>query len=270
MKTIKILFVAIIGSLLSVSCLVDDEAPQQEFTQTPYAVGFKNVTQNSALFTTGDIEEIKVIVDVLGGMNNTSLPSQTIGFEIDPSSTAVLGTDYELVETGGSLLINEGADFGEITLKVNTGNIATGNTPSTVVINLLSNSAGIISGAKQQVTVNIFGLCVSSMEGTYDNADVPTDVATVTALGNGAYSCSGLPFLGFSGGTVPIEFEFLDVCDEITITSFELSDSYLIEGSGLNNGDGTFTFTYVIYNDTTNTSGLFFDYSDSPSTYTIQ
>lgn len=238
MKTIKILFIALIGSLLGVSCLADDDAPKQEFTQTPYSVGFKNSNYSAAFFTDAGDVDYKLNVDLIGGGNYTNTPGQSFQFEIDPSSTAIAGTEYEIVSTGNTGTIAPTMTFGSIDFLIKTANLSTSST-STIVVNLVSNTGGIVSAAKAQATITLAGLCNSDLAGDYawdpTNNNIPS---IVTQVGDGLYRASYTP--PFSG---TYWFEFQDICGVLTVTDFEFQGSNPMAGTGvvLPNGDLSFT-----------------------------
>jgi len=238
MKKTKILFIAIVGSLLGVSCLVDDDAPKQEFTQTPFAIGFKNSSYSAAFFTDAGDVDYKLNVDLIGGMNNTTTPAQSFQFEIDPSSTAIAGTEYEIVTANNTGSIAAATDFGSIDFIIKTANLSTSST-STIVVNLISNVGGIVSATKSQATITLAGLCNSVLAGDYiwepGNFDTPS---TVTQVGPGLYRASYTP--PFSG---TFWFEFQDICNVLTVTDFEFQASNPMAGTGtvLPSGDLSFT-----------------------------
>jgi len=239
MKTIKILFIAIVGSLLGVSCLADDDAPKQEFTQTPYSVGFKSSAYSAAFFTDAGDVDYKLNVDLIGGGNYTNTPGQTFQFEIDPSSTAIVGTEYEIVTTNGTGSIAPTGTFGTIDFIIKTANLSTSST-STIVVNLVSNVGGIVSSTKSQATITLAGLCNSVLAGDYlwNPGAASETPCTVTSVGAGLYRASYTP--PFSG---TYWFEFQDICDVLTVTDFEFQGSNPMAGTGtvLPSGDLSFT-----------------------------
>jgi len=234
MKTIKILFVAIICSLASVSCLVDDEAPGLEFTATENAIGFKKADYTAAYFTNAGDVEYSLHIDAIGGGNNTLNSSRIIGFEIDPSSTAVAGTEYELVTSGGSTQLVEGSNFADINFIIKTANLSTTST-STIVVNIISTDNGIIAETKKQATITLAGLCPSDLAGNYDWNGT---AFTIVEIGDGLYEASYLPLF-----TTHYWWQFQDVCDNLTITDFQFQGSNPASGTGtvLPNGDLSFT-----------------------------
>jgi len=240
MKKTKILFIAIVGSLLGVSCLVDDDAPKQEFTQTPFAIGFKNSSYSAAFFTDAGDVDYKLNVDLIGGMNNTTTPAQSFQFEIDPSSTAIAGTEYEIVTANNTGSIAAATDFGSIDFIIKTANLSTSST-STIVVNLISNVGGIVSATKSQATITLAGLCNSVLAGDYlwNPGAASETPCTVTSVGAGLYRASYTP--PFSG---TYWFEFQDICNVLTVTDFEFQGSNPMAGTGtvvLPSGDLSFT-----------------------------
>lgn len=170
MKNIKIFFIAILSSLFTVSCLVDDEKSQIEddLASTPYVVGFNATSRTVNYLTDGATVELKQPVDLIGGSEFTSTPEQVVSFEIDASSTAVPGTDYDLVSSS-SIAIPADRDFENILFNIYTGAIDVDD-PKTIVINLLTSSNGVVADQFKTITIIINGTCFSDVSGTYDVA----------------------------------------------------------------------------------------------------
>lgn len=139
------------------------------------------------------------------------------------------------------------------------------NFPKKVVVRLTSANDAVVGYQYREIVVTLQGVCPSDLAGSYVIENNPAWPAVTTALGNGVYNCSRLPYLSSGGNAIP--FEFSDVCDVITINCLVLGDSFLVEGEGVVNGDGTYTITYILYNGTSNTDPVYFDFSDQPATY---
>ncbi|NQY29740.1 MAG: hypothetical protein HRT69_09730 [Flavobacteriaceae bacterium] len=265
MKTIKLLFVAIIGSLLSVSCLVEDDAPQQEFTQTPYSVRFATAAQSTGVPINNGVQNIEIPVDLVGGGNWVNTPALQISYTIDVTSTAVAGTHY--TAPSGTIDIAENSDFGYLTIPVNSDNF-TSSTNVTIVIELTSNSNGIVVSSTQ-TTITLAGLCVSDLGGTYDvsttsgagdgaeNA-VPLPFAStvvITDNGNGNYTMSDYSagiysawytgvYNGAENAIVPGVFQ--DICGSLSgnFDAFYANETVILTGT--DNGDGTLTIYWTM------------------------
>ncbi|PHS03772.1 MAG: hypothetical protein COA88_15050 [Kordia sp.] len=262
MKTIKLLFVAIVGSLLSVSCLVEDDAPQQEFTQTPYSVRFTTSAQNTGVPINNGIQNIEIPVDLVGGGNWVNTPALQINYTIDGTSTAVEGTHY--TSPSGIIDIAENSDFGYLTIPVNSDNF-TSSTNVTLVIELVSNSNGIVV-SNTTTTITLAGLCVSDLGGTYTTSTtagtadgnenvVPLPFAStviITDNGNGNYTMSDFSagiyaawYTGVYGGADSIASgQFQDICGSLSgaFTGVYSEDNIVLTGT--DNGDDTLTITW--------------------------
>jgi len=239
MKKIFSILSIVFLTLSSVSCVVDDETPKEEFTQTPNAVGFKTSAKGLNVLLTGNVVNHLEPVDLIAGMDNTrNNPEITIGFEIDPSSTATLGLEYTL-PGGLETKIEAGKDFGYIPIDINSANIVVG-APKTIVINLLTTSSGIIPARNKKITITLTGICVSDLAGSYSN-DQNANQAVITEIGPGSYRVSYLaPFAS------TYWFEFSDVCGVLTITNWEFQDSNPITAlPGSVAADGSLVFPDV-------------------------
>lgn len=133
-------------------------------------------------------------------------------------------------------------------------------------VSTLTNGEKHLNRSTTKVTVS----CGSFLAGPYINPNVgggTGGLCTITALGGGNYLCSALPRLTAGGQVIP--FEFSDVCDQITINTIVLG-SYLVEGNGVVNPNGSITIYYKLHSGSTPDSSVLFDYSTNPSTYTPQ
>jgi hypothetical protein len=241
MKKLKIIFLTILTFAIVISCVKDDV---ENNSTGDYIVGFKN-SQSSYIYTDNDVEPVHVYepIDLVGGSNGTSSPDDiTIPFSVDASSTAILGTDYTIDATGGSLTLQAGADFVELPLTINP-NILPGNDPKTIVINLGKpiSSGAVVADDKKTITITI-AKCESNLGGTYslvvtrqDNGAVynfPNEELTQLALGVYETSTTG-PYFDLTNDGAPRNgFIVKDVCQSIVIDEQNLGDYYsnLVEG----------------------------------------
>lgn len=218
MKTIKILFIAIIGSLLSTSCLVDDEADTKNQVETPMAIGFKNSQATVSYFQDIGSVEHEFYFEIKGGQHGFTASTLTVDYQIDPASTASAGTEFDILSP--SLTIDANRDFGTLRLNVNTGSLNP-SAPTELIVHLTSD-VHVIPDAFKTLKIIFIG-CQSQLAGTYTNPDLPsgaggqTDFAETTP-NNFTFT---MPFLGF-GGTNPIEMYLVDICGELTLTGWEV------------------------------------------------
>lgn len=242
MKKLKIVSLTLLAfiAVVAASCVKDDV---EDFTTGPYIVGFKNA-QGSYIYTDLDVNPVQIseAVTLIGGSNGTTSPNAiTIPFTIDPSSTAIAGTEYTLNTTGNSITIPAGMDFVQIPITVNPAALP-GNVPKTIVINLGNPSDGsVVSAEKQSITITI-AKCASDLEGLYslqvtrlDTGVVynfPNEMITELSLGEYETSTTGPYFDLTLSGAPRNGFIFNDVCQDIVIDEQYLGDYYsnLVEG----------------------------------------
>lgn len=240
MKKFKIVGFAIAACLFAISCVKDDA---EDNSQGDYIVRFKN-SQSSYIYTDEDVEPVQVSepIDLVGGQDGT--PSDvdiTIPFTVDPSSTAIQGTDYTINAAGGNVTLEAGSDFAQLPITINP-TVLPGNLPKTIVINLGEPSSGaVVADDKKTITITI-AKCESDLAGTYslvvtreDNGAVytfPNEEITELALGVYETSTTG-PYFDLTDDGAPRNgFIFKDVCQSIVIDEQYLGDYYsnLVEG----------------------------------------
>ncbi|WAC03587.1 hypothetical protein N7U66_09005 [Lacinutrix neustonica] len=107
MKSLKILSLSLMSAIVLSSCLVDDDVQELEgaFASTPYVVGFKNNTSNPFFLTNGETQIHSESVSFFGGQGFANSPSVDVTYEIDPSSTAVAGTDFDFENSNQTMTI---------------------------------------------------------------------------------------------------------------------------------------------------------------------
>jgi hypothetical protein len=239
MKNFKIIAFALIICVFAVSCVKDDA---EDNSTGAYIVGFKN-SQSSYIYTDEDTAPVQVSepIDLVGGSNGTTSGQDiTIPFSVDPSSTAIQGTDYT-INAAGSLTLESGADFVQLPITINP-TVLPGNDPKTIIINLGQPSSGAtIADDKKTITITI-AKCASDLAGTYnlvvtrvDNGVVstfPNEVITELALGVYETSTTG-PYNDLVDDGAPRNgFIFKDVCQSVQVDLQNLGDYYsnLVEG----------------------------------------
>jgi hypothetical protein len=234
MKNIKIILLSLVSVLVITSCVKDDE---EDFGSGPHVVGFRNV-QNSYIYTDNDINPVQIAepINLIGGSNGTTSGENiSVTFSVDPSSTAIAGSEYTITNSG-PLTIAAGSDFVQLPITVNPA-VLPGNTPKTVIINLNQVSTGnaVISDSRKSITITI-AKCASDLAGTYalsvtriDNSAVytfPNEVITELALGVYETSTTG-PYDDLTIDGAPRNgFIFKDVCQSIVVEEQNLGDFY--------------------------------------------
>jgi hypothetical protein len=249
MKKIINISLAIFALIMVTSCVKDDD----ENTSTgARVVGFSR-NFNSFIFTGADTDPyvINEKINFIGGNDGTpSNEDIVIYFSIDPSSTAIEGTDYTI--SGNTTTLVAGSNFTQIPITVDPS-VLPGNTPKTIVINLDSTNSdkSVIANNKKQITITI-AKCESNLAGTYDLVVTRTDnnstyyfpSEVITQIGIGQYVTSSTGPYGngdLTGSGAPRDgFIFNDVCQSIQIEEQYLGDYYsnLVEGDS-NSGEVT-------------------------------
>ena len=234
-------------------------------------VGFVSPSMTKNFFT--DVTDAELLVPItLISYQDEQLPQEDIvlNWKIVQSTAAdaaIPGTDYDLPSGGsGVATISAGQTVSSFVIGVHPIALDP-STPKKITIVITSASNSIVGKQYEKQVITLQGVCASSLEGAYANNDVPTDQATITALGNANYLCSGMPFIGFSGGTVPVPFEFSDTCGIITIESEINGGQYYMQGSGVVNADDSITITYKLFSGNLPAGTPLFDFSAQPSTY---
>lgn len=241
MKKIKFSLFLVMSFLTITSCVEDDVFTTAE---GPYVVGFSR-TFNSFIFTGADVDPyvINEKINLIGGDNGTASNEDiVISFSIDPSSTAIQGTEYTISGTTTTLMA--GSDFTQIPITVDP-TVLPGNTPKTIVINLdsVNSDDSVIATNRQKISITI-AKCESNLAGNYDLVVTRTDNNTtynfpnevITEIGIGQYVTSSTGPYGngdlTSAGAPRDGFVFNDICQSIQIEEQYLGDYYsnLVEG----------------------------------------
>ncbi len=241
MKKFKIITSTILVFVMTVSCFKDDI---ENKSTGDYIVGFKN-SQSSYIYTDNDVNPVQVSepIDLVGGSNGTTSTTDiTIPFSVDPSSTAISGTDYTINATSGTVTLKAEADFIQLPLTINPS-VLPGNVPKTIIINLGKPTAtnAVIADDKKTITITI-AKCESDLSGTYslkvtrqDNGAVynfPDEIIKELSLGVYETATTG-PFDDLTVDGAPRNgFIFKDVCQTIIIDKQDLGDYFtnLVEG----------------------------------------
>ncbi|MEZ4792672.1 MAG: hypothetical protein R2783_04175 [Gelidibacter sp.] len=278
MKTIKLISILLMGTLLNVSCIVDDgrQALEEGFATMPYVVGFKNSTSTTSFLTDGSTQLFEQPVDLISGGNFSETPEITVTFQIDPSSTALIGTDYDFVSGSQTATIGANRDFGTIGINIYTGNIDVTN-PKTIVLTLVSTSIGVIGvngseeGEFETVTINLGGICFSNAAGSFDIMVTRSTGQVynftneaITQIGDALYLTQSTGrFSSQPGGfdiTAPPNnaarngFTFTENCGIITIDPQPLGDTFggnPVSGFGSIDESGNMEMTITVGGDST-------------------
>ncbi|MFT4781154.1 MAG: hypothetical protein ACJAZK_001747 [Psychroserpens sp.] len=239
MKKIKFILFTIIGAGFMVSCNIDDNPQQLEadLSNTPFVVGFDNAEASPAFLTDGAVNMYSENIVLFGGEDFSSNPSITVNFEVDQTSTAVLGIDYDFVDNSQSITIPENREFGTLNINFYSDNIDLDN-PKTLVLKITSADNNATVGSQfETLAITINGICFSDIGGLYnvtttfgyhdflpDSNPLTIDIE-IEALGDGLYRVfdmsSGLYSSGLYAdayGTGPTSFDviFSENCGDIS------------------------------------------------------
>ncbi len=263
MKNIKILLFAFVASIFASSCLVDDDVAR-EFDESPAVVGFKSEAVEESYFTDEGtiLKEYKILL--LGNGGDGTLPTEdiTITYEIDASSTATEGQEFDFVDTSGQFTIPAGSTYASFPLNVNTGSLDA-EQPTVLTLNLTGTTSdnAVVSANNSSLDITFIG-CESTLGATtYNNPDAGSNVTFTPDPNNPvSYTVSALPYLTSGGNSIP--FELVDICGEIKINTMVLG-SYPLIGEGVVNPDGSVTINFALYQG----GEVLFDFRNDPSTY---
>ncbi len=253
MKKIKLLSVLFVASLLSVSCLVDDEDARVDALQnTPYVVGFNQNVANESYFEDIGAIEKSYPVNLVGGQDGNPASSDiVVNYSIDPSSTATEGQEFDFLENTGQLVIPAGQDFGLFSILLNTGNLDP-NTPTQLVLRLDS-----VEGNRANIgTINELNLlritfvgCNSQLAGNYELTTTRDDGAQVirpeviTLLGPNYFETESTGLWGTNaiGVSPDSSMNFEDVCGDVSVPLQNLAQGFYsneVYGTNLTGPDG--------------------------------
>ncbi|TXE15916.1 hypothetical protein ES692_14950 [Psychroserpens burtonensis] len=239
MKKFKCILITILSAGLMISCSIDDNPQQLEadLGTTPYVVGFNNSEASPAFLTDGAVNMYSENIVLFGGDDFSTNPSITVNFEIDPTSTAVAGTDFDFVNGSQSVTIAEDREFAALDINFYSENINIDN-PKVLILNIASADNNAVIGSQfQTLTITINGICFSDIGGLYnvtttfgyhdflpDSNPLTIDIE-IEALGDGLYRVfdmsSGLYSSGLYAdayGTGPTSFDviFSENCGDIS------------------------------------------------------
>ncbi|WP_191860598.1 hypothetical protein [Hanstruepera ponticola] len=253
MKNFKLLTLMLAVSLVSVSCLVDDEDKTLDaLANTPYVVGFNQNVANESYFEDIGAVEKTYPVNLIGGQDgNPANFDIVVNYRISPESTATEGQEFDFVENTGQLVIPAGQDYGLFGLLINTGGLDP-NTPTQLILELES-----VEGGRANVgTINELNLlkitfvgCNSQLAGNYELTTTRADGAqtvrpeTITLLGPNYFETESTGLWGTNAiGVAPdSSMNFEDICGEVFVPLQGLAQGFYsneVYGVNLTGPDG--------------------------------
>jgi hypothetical protein len=206
------------------SCSDDGIRTEQDLTKGPKVVGFASKVANVPYFSDQGTVLRKFPMNLIGnGNGQVSSSDIQVSYTVDPSSTAVAGREYTMVDTSGKITIPAGTTFGNFPLNVNTGQFSP-TVKTELVLNLTTSSPGSIVGAQYSQLRIVFVGCLSQVQGNY-NVRITSGASAwnrtdevVSVIGVNTFRTR---YVG--GWTIaalaanPPGFEFSDVCGEMAI-----------------------------------------------------
>ncbi|MDD7914748.1 hypothetical protein [Polaribacter ponticola] len=264
MKKISKYLLLFVLSLSITSCLVDDSDFTADFDETSNVVGFTKSSSSIAGVANGDEYMFELPLEVKGPTAAAYTSDVTINISVDPSSTAVEGTNFTLGAT--SLVLTAANDY-KVNLPITllTQGIAAPLAESPVLKLMVSSADGVDNilpnGKSLDLTLNY--LCFSNLAGNYDvtlryinaSAGIDSNYAftdTLTETGDGEYRSGRVGHWTAAqlGGTPGMTFN--DVCNVVSIPYQNLVDRYsnIVEGvagdSSVDPATGAISFHYTI------------------------
>ena len=242
MKTNKLLvtiLILLMSSFAFQACL-DDEVV--DFGKGPIIINFtqKSVTSNFVKKGTGEATTYEVPIFYVGGKGLPLNEVVTVTVGIDESSSAIEGTQFELLQT--EYTIPAGETTVNALIKVYADELDVEN-PKDVVLKIVSSSDNVTVSDAPKTTITLQAVCLSELEGDYTYANGNLKSVTLTSTGVGTYSVSADNYFR---GDYPLYIS--DVCGTITVTGGFLPDNFGINVSGRGSVDyetGTITIYYT-------------------------
>ena len=267
MKKLLKLISIIVVTLMFTSCLVDDVATTVNNDQGPNLVSFANKASLIGGIANGDEYEFQLNMKVIGPTAIEMTSDVTATVSVDPASTAVEGTNFRL--DSKSITLSKGSNYlGKLPITLLTDGIMAPLAVSPVLILNIESASGtnVVNNGKQlKITLNY--LCFSNLSGSYSvtmryvNPSIGSDtmhsgVDKINETGVGEYRTEAVGHWEVDGGPGAIGgtagFDFVDVCNDITIPSQNLVNLYsnLVEGvpgeNAVDPDTGIITFQYTI------------------------
>jgi hypothetical protein len=229
-KIIALLTLAIVG----ISCSADSNLPDAQFGNTPRVVGFLKTTQNVPFFFDQGVVRKEFPFDVLGTGTGAPYNSAiTLTYTVDPSTTAVVGDEFNWVNAASTVVIPAGQSFGMLPLDINTGNFdPIAKTSLVLNISAVDQDGFVISAQNKQVTINFIG-CLSELAGTYTVVVTRGD-GVVRTYTNETVELVDVNYFKtrttgqWAAGTIAPDqgYNFTDICGDISVGLQHLAQEY--------------------------------------------
>ncbi len=156
-------------SLMFTSCLVEDDAPSDNNDKGPNLVGFLNSTVNASVAADGNTNDILMTVTFSGPTSTEFTGDFDVTISVDPSSTAIEGTHFEL--TSNTLSLSASSNYiANLPLTILTAGIdppLDENPVLTLNISEISDESVVPNGRTSSIDITIEYLCFSNVTGSY-------------------------------------------------------------------------------------------------------
>jgi len=161
-------------SLLFTSCLVDDDPTDDKaYGLGPNLVGFLNGTVNASVAATGDTNDIFMTVTFSGPTAAEFTGDFDVTIAVDPSSTAVEGTHYNLSQS--VLTLSKSSNYiANLPLTILTEGIDPPldmNPVLTLVVSEISDGSIVPNGRTSSIDITIEYLCFNQITGGYSTSE---------------------------------------------------------------------------------------------------
>lgn len=156
-------------SLLFTSCLVEDDTPHDNNDTGPNVVGFLDSSVNASVAADGNTNDILMTVQFAGPTSAQFTGDFDITIAVDPSSTAIEGTHFELPSNTLSLLASNN-HIANLPLTILTEGMdppLDENPVLTLVISEISDGSIVPNGRTSSIDISIEYLCFSNVTGSY-------------------------------------------------------------------------------------------------------
>lgn len=224
----KLLALALVMAA-AISCTDDDltQGPNLE-PSAQFIVGFPEAAVSYSYFEDqGQVQREFPVVLIGGNFGNPSDQPLVVHYEIDPSSTATEGQEFNFVNNTGTVTIPAGSDFVQFPLLVNTCCLNLSE-KTTLVVKLTSVTGvdgSVISANNSTFTVNFVG-CQADLAGTYtvsvlresSNTTTTQTNQTITEVSTNYFKTQNTGTFN-PGQAADQGFFFNVLCGEITVPS---------------------------------------------------
>ena len=154
----KLLTLALLSAAL-IGCTDDDIRTEHQLDSGPKVIGFSSSFESVAYFEDLGAIERNFPINIIGSGNGQLSESDiTVTYEVDPTSTATEGVEYNFVDSSGMVTIPAGSNFGMFPLMVNTGQLDPVQ-KTELKLRLVSSSAGTTVGQQYSTLRIVFVGC---------------------------------------------------------------------------------------------------------------